>query len=724
MDMTLEETPAEPKEADARIKRYNALRDKLLTETKVVEGFISRGDPGHALLSHLRQISEDLAGDSFKVGLFGVTAAGKSTLTNALLGDSILREGLGETTKTLTMILAPEKGRGHREALLRYKTLDTVHREIDQHLRNTGFGYEEGLRINLDDPAFRTALWENVKGAVNGDPEQESSCRFMKHLLQGWDRCRDRLGTEVVMPFAESESLVHDEKIATFIDRRILYYDHGMTKDGFVFFDAPGVGAACARHTEEAVRLAQMVDAAILVTKVDYQFMPPDRKFLHDAMDVQRMQDRHNLIFVLNQIGKISPMQAQPPKKWSQFDECVNEQVDRLRERLADSGIHDAVIYPVDAACGRWSRKYMDSPNDEDTEITFSQYAFPNCGRDPVQNLETSRLPELEEGLVHRLTSIRYHGLLAGKHDSLNHVINEYRKENLANIDNMKKNHQQLVEKLQEHSIHRRKILETLSEFFDILLPGLLKKNYADLEQRIDQVVERILDILLKDYIQLCNRPFATHQQHMRQAVKNSEAKIISEIEKLRNEYESKYSKIKRDALDDRIPQIIKTYGDSINFDLIVLDLQEPFKEVIGGLGVLELHTLQKVKKFFVAFAGLRKEKERELVKKGLGVNFRKAFAERFKKDITAWVLADQDEFKSQIISRFSLLMDQIETDIKAAIRQKDAVEEDQGKAAEKLAGFVKTCEAASLRIAGLQKEIDRSRTWLAGKDESIGDGR
>ncbi|MFH0825320.1 MAG: hypothetical protein V2B18_21420, partial [Pseudomonadota bacterium] len=85
--------------------------------------------------------------------------------------------------------------------------------------------------------------------------------------------------------------------------------------------------------------------------------------------------------------------------------------------------------------------------------------------------------------------------------------------------------------------------------------------------------------------------------------------------------------------------------------------------------------------------------------------------------DITAWVLADQDEFKSQIISRFSRLMDQIEKDIKAAIIQKKEGEAKQGKAAEKLAGFVKTCEAASLRLAGLQKEIDRSRTWLAGKD-------
>ncbi|MFH1113184.1 MAG: dynamin family protein [Pseudomonadota bacterium] len=694
------------------IERYHRLRKALQHQAREIYQFVWEGNENHVLLSDLGGVIQDLEDNTFKIGLFGVTAAGKSTLTNALLRDSVLREGMGETTRTLTRICASDENHPHGTVLIRYKDLHTIHRELDEHLRVSGFGFKEGLSINLSDPEFRADLRAILRNNRDCDSEIDITCRYIRHLLDGWDKSETHLGSELTLSMEESDELVHgQEDVATYISERIVYHDNEITRDGFTFFDAPGIGSSYARHTQEALNLARRVDAAVLVTKVDYKFMPPDRRFVRDALDFQRMQDRHNLVFALNQISRINPLQSNPPRPPDQFEACVAEEVERLRERLAEVGIDDATIYPVDAAAGRWSRRHLDDPTDDATEYNFRHYAFVHCKDDPQANLRASGLTDFEEGLVKHLTSLRYYSFLANRLDRLKTANGSYEKECSLALSDLTRTLEDLQDKLAEHRSHSDEVKESLSEYLHHTMPHKVEAQYLDLSGEVDSAVDQALQVLVETYANHYRKKFTKeHETYWRWVIDQSDRDIVKLIADVRNEYERRYNKIRQDAVEKGIPYIVGGYGQDIDWTLNQKDFFDEIKNTIQGLYGIKLRVWQKVVTNVVSFVGLAKTIHRRKVLEYLKANYRKEFADNFAKDITRWVSSDQNYFREQVLNKFDDLMRQVEDRINASMSRIRDTEPQREAADEKLRSFITKCEEVGESLKELEMEIEKAR--------------
>ncbi|MGO9116149.1 MAG: dynamin family protein [Desulfomonilaceae bacterium] len=697
---------------ESPVQRYQRLRTALQHQAQEIYQFVWAGNESHVLLSDLADVIRDLEDDSFKIGLFGVTAAGKSTLTNALLRDSILREGLGETTRTLTKICAADRNHPHGTVLIEYKTLQGIHQELEEHLRRSGFGFKEGLKINLSDPAFRADLRAILRNNRDRDPEVDITCRYIKHLLDGWDKCEALLGTQLSITIGDSDKLVHDqEDVATYINERIIYHDNEITKDGFTFFDAPGIGSSYARHTQEAVSLARRVDAAILVTKVDYKFMPPDRRFVRDALDVQRMQDRHNLVFVLNQISRINPLQSNPPRRPDQFGACVAEEVDRLCERLTEVGIHNATVFPLDAASGRWTRSYLADPKDEQIQYNFRHYSFVHCKGNPEANLKASGLPDFEEGLIKHLTSIRYYSFLANKLDRLEAVNGSYEKECKQALSDLNRTLEDLEKELAEHLSHSTKVKDKLSEYLHYTMPAKVNEQYRNLSDEVSSAVDKAFEILAKHFTENYHHKSVWNQErYWAWVVDKSASEIEDVIATIRDQYESKYSQIRDEALRQGIPEIVARYGPQIDWNLNQNDLSQAIRDRIQGLSRIQLDWWQKTKAIVFSWGTLLGDAHTSKILQYLKANYQDKFREDFSQDITGWVNSDQDCFRAQVLRKFDGLMKQIEDRINAAIyRIKDT--EPQREAAEtRFKSFITKCHEVDEGLRELEQEIEKAR--------------
>ncbi len=690
------------------VQRYHRLRIALHDECLTIADLIRSENEAHVFLDDLDKLCEDLSDGTFKVGLFGVIAAGKSTLVNALLGESILREGLGETTRTLTKVCAPVDTRPHGTVIIRYKTKDTILKELDEHLRASGLGFEEGFEVDLDDPAFRSNLRGKVRRNTAEDTEIDAAYRYIKHLLDGWDECSSKLGSESNMTFEEGDELAHREHVATYIDERVLFHDNPITNAGFVFYDVPGLGSSYARHTDEAVDLARTVDAAVIVTKVDYKFMPPDRMFIRDAFDVQRMRGRHNLVFVLNQIGRINPIQL--GKKPDQFQECVQDEIERLRERTEDAGVPAPTVFAVDAACGHWSRKFIEDSADEEVQYHFSHYGFIQCKGDPQCNLKASGLEDLEERLIVHLTSIRYYGFLANKWDRLNKTIQSYRNECDRKIENLDKTVERLETELANHRRAKDRVGDELEEYLTHTFPSKAHAAYKDLGGRIKQTVKDCFKILAERFSRDYDRFERTQEKYLAHVVKHCEPEIRAKIAKVRNEYEARYNVLKEEAINGRIRKIVQRYGPGIDWTLNKTNLDMAMHKRIHGLTGLEMSNWQSFKAFVLSFGSLRKKKHQQLILEYLEEKFWGDYADGFGRDIRNWVERDKVLFGDQVLNNFKKLMNQIEQGLESGLQMVKAKDSERQAAREALQSFVNICDDAQMRLAELEREIEQAR--------------
>ncbi|MDQ7783650.1 MAG: dynamin family protein [Desulfomonilaceae bacterium] len=686
------------------------MRKALRHQAQEIYNFVQAGSESHVLLSDLGEVIQDLEDNTFKIGLFGVTAAGKSTLTNALLRDSILREGMGETTRTLTRICASDENHPHGTVVIRYKTLQSIHQELDEHLKVSGFGFKEGLRINLADPAFRADLRAILRNNRDCDSEIDITCRYIRHLLNGWDKSETHLGSELTLSIEESDELVHGhEDVATYISERIIYHDNEITRDGFTFFDAPGIGSSYARHTQEAVSLARRVDAAVLVTKVDYKFMPPDRRFVRDALDVQRMQDRHNLVFALNQISRINPLQSNPPRPPDQFDACVAEEVDRLRERLAEVGIDDTTLYPVDAAAGRWTRCHLADPGDAATEYNFRHYAFVHCKDDPQANLKTSGLADFEEGLIKHLTSIRYYSFLANRLDRLKTANGSYQNECSLALSDLTRTLEALEKKLAEHQSHSDKVNKLLNEYLDYTMQAKIDEQYKDLPKSVADTVDEAFEILVKTFSKNMKKVEIYPDRYWAWVVDESREEVYKKIKQIRDKYENRYRTIRDEAIRETIPKILRDYPE-IDWKLTQKDFTFAERTAIQSFSKIKLDWWQQAKAFM--FSGLRSSAERykSLAIGYLNENFQGLFREGFAKDIRGWVDADKRQFSDQVRTKFVALDKQVKDRIQHSIKLTQATAGQKEAADERLQSFITKCEVVGESLKELEMEIEKAR--------------
>lgn len=768
---------AEGPPGEDSLTRYHRLRRYLLDATRQIDDLIwaedLTGDRGKTLQKLVAALHEDV----FKIGLFGISAAGKSTFLNALLGRRILREGLGETSKTVTRIKAPEAHHPDETAVLHYKTLEELWQQSKGHWQQLcavypdlteGAGRAEGPSAEAARQACEcldTTAWRNhlhavlAKAPLVASEEVRRSIEYFTVLLDGWADSHPWLGQQRRISRAESDELVHREAVATFVQERVLYIDHVLTtQKRFELIDSPGLGVTIVRHAQVAEAIAKEVDAALMLTRVDFQFMPPDERFVRNALDAQRMNERKNLIFVLNQIGRIAREQS----SWE-------GEVERLRAKIhAIAGLSDPFIVAIDAACAFWARQAQQRPL-SDQELDTYAYNYAMVDRraaipDPVKNLEASRFPILERELIEHLTQYRYYYFLGQKLDILEQEAMAFHGDIHEHIESLGRTLERLEEELKQHQEKRQEAQVHLDRELTYTFPAQVAEVYKDRDERIEAIIRDAAQEAARAYVALSRTEQVSHALRalaqravviLRDLVgvvsmsweafwkslrgdnvsvrdlfrpllealsedtfpwQTVDAEVRSQLLVIRQQYETDYRKV-REATIARLPQaVMHTYGTDIPWHLPpdADDTQRPTPPSLVGLSDLTIGFWRGLwLDILWGFRGraVAEQRAAQTIREKF---YTAGFAERFRADLTHWIERDKDYLSAKLRETFDRLMERIGTRI---AQQRDEITDTQEERAlrqEILEHYQREADKALQSLNELRQQVEQARPTVS----------
>lgn len=710
--------PSAP-EAESEIDKYNRLRNELRSVTGEARELIlsdTGDDSNHT--QKLKVVMDDLSRDDFRIGLFGVTAAGKSTFINALLGEQIMRPGNGETSKTITVLRAPTEVHSHGDSLLQYKTYEELLQETLKYLNETEYLTKldlEGFDLREASTRQDLAAWFKEQTG-RGNRAEESARKFIQALLAGWDQLAPRLGTVDRGDFATVDKMLHDgktgETMAVFVKERHVFYSNPFTEKQFVFYDSPGVGSSLSRHTQVAEEAAQKVDAAILLTKVDYKFMPPEREFVRNVVD-RRRKTSSNLLCVLNQIGRIDPLNEGRPLE--EFDQCVEEECDRLRERLSDEDLGDLKIFPVDSKCAYYSKRAVAEDCSEEEKSQFRRSAISGFtdpgGPDPDKNLDASRFLRMEEDLLLHLTKVKYRSFASKRLSDLEDICEDYRKDIEAEIHSMDLDIVHLEKVLKQHQENRKRVRRQLDGFMLGEFAKEVESIYGDIAERISELINKITEKAGQLYEEKYKSFSSTPSKFMEELNQELQKYLVKKVKRLRSRYEDNYEAIKLRVVNDEIPDIVSEYGNELKWSILLEDLDVATVYPVEGFEEIQPGFWQKTWTYLVTW---KKEKRDAKLAEYVRKNFKAHLEGQLWMDLVRWIDDDREHCTNQVHKIFEDMADVIENRIKVQINALEQKESERANRNAQLIHYTKQVGKLLDQCVELRGQIDSARQEVA----------
>ncbi|WP_172369362.1 dynamin family protein [Sporosarcina jiandibaonis] len=267
----------------------NALHVAQVVEN--VPGFID-------MAQYLRKKAKRLDEQEFTVALFGAFSAGKSSFSNALIGENILPVSPNPTTATINRIcpIGPGKEDGTADVIL--KTMDRMTEDVLRSFEALGIhvGNLEDAFANADE-ALNTKLT---------DEKLHIHKAFIDAFRQGYPIYRDVLGTVLKVQRDEFVKFVAEENRSCFVESIDFYYDCELTRKGITLVDTPGADSINARHTDVAFDYIRNADAILFVTYYNHAFARADREFLIQLGRVKDAFELDKMFFIVNAIDLAS----------------------------------------------------------------------------------------------------------------------------------------------------------------------------------------------------------------------------------------------------------------------------------------------------------------------------------------------------------------------------------------------------------------------------------
>ncbi|MFS0687870.1 dynamin family protein [Sporosarcina sp. 179-K 8C2 HS] len=243
---------------------------------------------------YLRNKADRLSHQEFTVALFGAFSAGKSSFSNALIGDRVLPVSPNPTTAAINRIRPLVSGKEDRTADVHLKT-------INQMTEDVAFSFEAlGLPILTLEEAFDKA--EAVLGKELEDESLHIHKTFIRAFETGYPVYRDKLGSVINVDQTEFTRFVAEEERSCFVDSIDLYIDCPLTRQGITLVDTPGADSINARHTDVAFDYIRNADAILFITYYNHAFARADREFLIQLGRVKDAFELDKMFFIVNAI--------------------------------------------------------------------------------------------------------------------------------------------------------------------------------------------------------------------------------------------------------------------------------------------------------------------------------------------------------------------------------------------------------------------------------------
>ncbi|PTL39529.1 dynamin family protein [Alkalicoccus saliphilus] len=237
----------------------------------------------------LQQTIESYNKSSFTISLFGAFSAGKSSFANALLGADIMPVSPHPTTATVNTVRRPDEEYGHMEAVVHFKDRTRLSEEI----RSVG----RSLRQDLDIDSL--PKW-NYRDLTKLTKQQKSSVDYLKILQKSLREKQQVVGTSERTEIGKLAPYIADEETACLVDEVTMYYDCGLTREGIILVDTPGVNSIHGRHTNVAFKQLEASDAIFYLTYYNHAFSKADQYFLQQVSSVNESFTNDKLYFVIN----------------------------------------------------------------------------------------------------------------------------------------------------------------------------------------------------------------------------------------------------------------------------------------------------------------------------------------------------------------------------------------------------------------------------------------
>ncbi|WAH35842.1 dynamin family protein [Alicyclobacillus dauci] len=316
-------------------------REILLNKIESVQNRLANV-PGVSL-RELQEISQRLKRNDYLVAVFGAFSAGKSSLLNALIGESVLTVSPNPTTASVTQLQSPLEN-NQAQVVVTTKTEEELWRDVA-----SAFAALHESPSTLD-AGIKHAAGLNAKDYPTG---LRRHIRFLKAIYEGYESMQGRLGSTWTTTLDELQSFSAVEKYAAYVARVDVHADHPWLRKGFIFVDTPGVDSIHRRHTDVAFRYMRHADAVIFVMYYTHAFTQGDRDFLLQLSGVQDVAKTNKLFAVLNAVDLAKSEEERA---------AVRERVTQEMRRL---GVHQPRVYEVSSQLGLAGRRLADDPSDE-----------------------------------------------------------------------------------------------------------------------------------------------------------------------------------------------------------------------------------------------------------------------------------------------------------------------------------------------------------------------
>ena len=344
--------------AEDAIKRA----DQVAEIVKDVPGFIETAE-------YLRKKSKRLDGQEFTVALFGAFSAGKSSFSNALIGENILPVSPNPTTATINRIRPVSEGKEDGTADVILKTEDRMAEDVIRSFEALG------VEVASLDEAF-----EKVDDALNAplvDEKLQIHKAFITAFKQGYPIYRDALGTVLKTEREEFVKFVAEENRSCFVESIDFYFDCELTRKGITLVDTPGADSINARHTDVAFDYIRNADAILFVTYYNHAFARADREFLIQLGRVKDAFELDKMFFIVNAIDLATN------------DEEAESVKSFVESELQKFGIRNPRVHGISSLQALEAKtKNRSNPNMLQFEKDFHQFLVDDLKGLAVQSLE------------------------------------------------------------------------------------------------------------------------------------------------------------------------------------------------------------------------------------------------------------------------------------------------------------------------------------------------
>lgn len=332
--------------------------------------------------NYLRNKSDRLSQQEFTVALFGAFSAGKSSFSNALIGDRILPVSPNPTTAAINRIRPLSAGKGDR-------TADVHLKSVDQMTEDVAFSFEKlGVPITTLEEAFRKST-EVLKRELE-DESLHIHKTFIRAFEKGYPVYKEKLGTTMNVEESEFTRFVAEEERSCFVDSIDLFIDCALTRQGITLVDTPGADSINARHTDVAFDYIRNADAILFITYYNHAFARADREFLIQLGRVKDAFELDKMFFVVNAIDLASN------------DEEAEAVKSFVEQELTSFGIRHPRVHGISSLQALEAKL----TGQQDSSMNEFESHFERFLKDDLKGLAVQALQEEAEKTVNRLATL------------------------------------------------------------------------------------------------------------------------------------------------------------------------------------------------------------------------------------------------------------------------------------------------------------------------------